>query len=118
MNVENLLEKHEHTLVIFLDISGAFNSVWHPDVIFELIKKHCPVGYIKLIMSYLSDRIVTLMANGHKASMRLSASSPQGSVISDFIWNLISDTLLKAKFPEKVKAVLPSRRYKKQCLNA
>lgn len=98
-DIEIALDQRKHSLVIFLDICGAFDHVWHPDVVWELIKRNCPIGYIKIIASYLRDRTVTLMANGHSKSKKLTRSSPQGSLLSDFIWNIIADTLLTLEIP-------------------
>ena len=50
--------------------------------------------YVKLIHNYLSDRTVSLTYRGGTASKTLICSTPQGAVLSPFLWNIFLDTLL------------------------
>ena len=47
-------------LVISLDISGAFDSAWHPGILNSLINVQCQPEYIKLFENFLSNRSVSL----------------------------------------------------------
>ncbi|KAI9560547.1 hypothetical protein GHT06_011489 [Daphnia sinensis] len=44
----------------FLDLKSAFDSAWHPAIISALAKRSCPNYLIKIIHSFLSNRLVKL----------------------------------------------------------
>ena len=77
-----------------LDISAAFDMAWHPAILKNLHDKGLPIQYLRLIQSYLSDRQISLSYGGGSATKTLTRSTPQGSVLSPFLWNIFLDTLL------------------------
>ena len=79
---------------ISLDITSAFDRAWHPAIIKNLIDKGCPLTYVKLISSFLSDRLASLSYGTGRSTKALSLSTPQGSVLSPFLWNIFLDSLL------------------------
>ena len=79
---------------ISLDITSAFDRAWHPAIIKNLIDKGCPLTYVKLISSFLSDRLASLSYGTGRSTKTLSLSTPQGSVLSPFLWNIFLDSLL------------------------
>ena len=79
---------------ISLDITSAFDRAWHPAIIKNLIDKGCPLSYVKIINSFLSERVASLSYGTGHFSKTLSLSTPQGSVLSPFLWNIFLDSLL------------------------
>jgi hypothetical protein len=72
---------------IQLDISKAYDRVWHPAVIQNLIQMDTSLYLYKIIDNFLSDRSLSVSyANGF-AQKFLSLSVPQGAVLSPFLWN-------------------------------
>ena len=90
----NLAHTHDMVAAISLDISAAFDRAWHPAILKNLIDKGMPMQYVKLIQNYLSDRTISLTYGGGTAIKTLTRSTPQGAVLSPFLWNIFLDTLL------------------------
>ena len=67
---------------VYLDISKAFDRVWHDGLIYEL--KHCGVSgeLLSLIQSFLKDRKQRTVLNGQNSHWGdISAGVPQGSIL-------------------------------------
>ena len=94
---------HSAVAVLQLDIESAFDKAWHPAILLNLIHKQIPPIYILIIASYLRERSVILEYGGGFACKTLNLSTPQGAVLSPFLWNTFLDTLLDTlslKHPE------------------
>jgi hypothetical protein len=59
--INKAFEKHKYCSAVFLDVSQAFDKVWHQGLLFK-IKQTLPTGYLNILKSYLSNRYFT-----HKA---------------------------------------------------
>lgn len=64
-----------------------------------------PKYLIKIIDSYLEDRVLLYETNEGEKQYKISAGVPQGSVIGPFLWNPMYDDLLKLELPEECKLV-------------
>lgn len=53
--IKNALEGKMYCSAAFLDVSQAFDKVWHPGLLYK-IKKSLPHNLYQLLKSYLSDR--------------------------------------------------------------
>jgi hypothetical protein len=74
---------------VFLDVSQAFNKVWHAGLLF-MIKKDFPIQYFRLLKSYLSDRKV----NEEVSSQYIIQSGvPLGSVLGPILYGLYTTDL-------------------------
>ena len=65
--IERAYSEQKYVLVIFLDISGAFDCTWHPFIIKSLIDKGIDGGYVHIIQDYLSNRLIRLKINNSTA---------------------------------------------------
>ena len=67
---------------VYLDISKAFDRVWHDGLIYKL--KRCGVSgqLLSLIQSFLTDRKQRTVLNGQSSNWGdISAGVPQGSIL-------------------------------------
>jgi hypothetical protein len=73
--------------VVFLDISKAFDRVWHAGLLHKL-KGHGIRGtLLKWLHSYLTDRHQRVVINGiHSAWGKIKAGVPQGSVLGPLLF--------------------------------
>ncbi|KAL4119135.1 hypothetical protein QTP88_011986 [Uroleucon formosanum] len=82
------LEKKSYCTCTFLDISQAFDRVWHDGLLFKLKKFLHPV-YFLIIKSYLSDRYFSTRIGDTLSSIaRISAGVPQGGILSPVLYNI------------------------------
>jgi len=86
--ISNDLEEKRYCSAAFLDISQAFDKVWHEGLKFKL-KKCLPHHFAMIINSYLTNRHFVVKYNESKTSLYPIASGvPQGSVIGPFLYLL------------------------------
>ena len=89
------LDSGRPSLVIALDIAGAFDCVWHKGLMAKLQQLGITGDLLGLLSSYLTDRSLRVVVNGHTStSFPVEASVPQGSVIGPLLWNAYFDDLL------------------------
>ena len=89
---------------IFLDISKAFDKVWHDGLIFKLKQNGVKGKLIKLFESYLHNRTQRVVLNGsHSKFSSIESGVPQGSVLGPLLYliyinDLEKDILSNIKF--------------------
>ena len=58
------------TAAVFLDIEKAFDTTWHPGLLYKLLKLNFSVSTVKLIRSFLSNRKFKVSVEGEKSKPR------------------------------------------------
>ena len=96
---ESAFKSKQYALVIFLDISAAFDSAWHDAILHNLIKLNCPAAYIHFIASFLCNRQATISINGELITKQLNRSCPQGGILPPFLWLILINDLLTITLP-------------------
>ena len=91
---------------VFLDVSAAFDAVWHKGLIAKLEQINISGTALKLFSTYLSNRHAVTVIDGHKSTeLPLLAGVPQGSrlgplmfiiYINDLVNNLESNPFVYA----------------------
>lgn len=82
-------QKKQHTIAIFIDITKAFDRVWHQALRYKLIKIGTPHYIISIINSFLTNRTFSVNVNNHISNPRtINAGLPQGSPLSPTLFNL------------------------------
>ena len=91
---------------VFLDVSAAFDAVWHAGLLKKLEQMNIKGDVLKLFSSYLCSRRAVTVINGTKSTeLPLNAGVPQGSrlgpllflvYINDIVANLESKAFIYA----------------------
>jgi hypothetical protein len=87
--------------VAFLDITQAFDKVWHPGLLFK-IRKILPHAYYRILESYLTDRLFQVKFKHEIITIRITeAGLSQGSVLGPVLCDLAtSDNTTTATFAD------------------
>ncbi|GFV34446.1 uncharacterized protein TNCV_1413771 [Trichonephila clavipes] len=87
-------KKHLHSILISLDIKGAFDNAWWPCILNLLKKAEIPINIFSLVADFLNDRVAKMQLGSTSAIRCLERGCPQGSVFGPIFWNIIINDLL------------------------
>ena len=72
---------------VFLDISKAFDNVWHEGLIFKLEQNGISGNLLKLFQTFLSNRKQRVVKNGsYSEYSNIESGVPQGSVLGPLLF--------------------------------
>jgi hypothetical protein len=102
MEVKNFIEESlrlkQCTVIVSLDVKGAFDAAWWPSILKRLRELKCPKNLYMLSASYFSNRIATLSINNYKMEKEVQKGCSQGSCCAPGYWNIMYNSLLNLKF--------------------
>ncbi|KAG0710838.1 putative RNA-directed DNA polymerase from transposon BS [Chionoecetes opilio] len=82
------------SLVIALDIAGAFDCKWHKGLLAKLEQLGITGHLLALFSSFLHSRSLRVVVNrSTSATYPMEASVPQGSVLGPILWNIYFNDL-------------------------
>jgi hypothetical protein len=82
------LNNNMSTAAVLLDIEKAFDTTWHPGLLYKLHKLKMSTYIIKLIISFLSERQFEVSVEGEMSTPReIQAVVPQGSILSSTLYS-------------------------------
>lgn len=104
--IASTLEEKSHCSAVFLDITSAFDKVWHIGLLHK-IKLLLPQQFYLLLKSYLEHRYFRVKFNGVFSDyVKANAGVPQGSVLGPYLYLLytynmpISDSTIIATYAD------------------
>ena len=89
-NIENSFEAKKKAGVVFIDLTAAYDTVWHRGLICKLLRLLPDKNMVKMIMELVRNRSFILTTGDSKQSRlrRLKNGVPQGSVLAPFLFNI------------------------------
>lgn len=92
--IEASLQHKEYTLAAFLDIEGAFNNVKTEAIVKAVEETGANMGVVNWIAQMLNTRAVSSKWGTGEARLSVSRGTPQGGVLSPFLWLLVMNSIL------------------------
>jgi hypothetical protein len=95
--INNNLDNKRHCTAAFLDISQAFDKVWHTGLILKL-KQALPHPKYTLLRSYLTNRMFQVRHQEEYTMLHpIHAGIPQGSILGPILYTIFTADLPKAE---------------------
>ena len=85
-----------YTILIFLDIEGAFDNAWWPAILNLLKKMKLAHNVFNVVLDLLRDRSAELFLGATSRTRQPQKGCPQGSVSGPRFWNVIINDLLQS----------------------
>jgi retron-type reverse transcriptase len=92
--IEGAVLNKQKCLAVSLDCSGAFDKIKFTSAVEAMKAFGIPVCIQIWYDFMLRNRLITADIQGVKKTIKPAMGSPQGGVLSPFIWNMIIDSLL------------------------
>ena len=91
--LRDALELKQYCSAAFLDVSQAFDKVWHLGLLYKL-KMHLPHTFYEILKSYLSNRSFRIKFSDETSQLyKINAGVPQGSVLGPTLYTLFTADL-------------------------
>lgn len=86
-------EEKKFCSAAFLDISQAFDKVWHLGLLYKL-KKALPYQYYQLLKSYLDKRTFFVKQNDKQSDLKkIESGVPQGSILGPLLYLIFTSDI-------------------------
>jgi retron-type reverse transcriptase len=86
--IHEAIDNRQYCSAAFLDISQAFDKVWHTRLLYKL-KRTLPLNYFPILKSYLHNRhFLVQVETEHTELYPINAGVPQGSVLGPLLFLL------------------------------
>jgi hypothetical protein len=103
--IEEGLRKGLITILVSLDVKGAFEAAWWPSILMALKDFNCPRNLYYLTKSYFSHRTEVMSTSTVQVEREVSKGCVQGSCCGPGFWNIQHNSLLNLNFRKQTKAI-------------
>ena len=94
-------ERKEKSLMVLLDFSKAYDTIWRQRLILTLLRRNVPTIYVQWLTKYLENRQAKVRFNGMLSrSRKMSQGLPQGSVLAPILFLFYINELASVLPPE------------------
>ena len=81
--------------IVFMDMSKAFDKVWHKGVIIKLKRKRIDGLLLKWFISYLENRFQRVVIDGQSSNeLPVQTGVPQGSILGPLVFLINMDDII------------------------
>lgn len=94
-HIENSREHGNYTVLIALDIEGAFDHAWWPQILYEINEMNTPINLYRVIESYFQNRQIQLHYVNGTITETAQMGCPQGSKIAPLLWKILINDIEK-----------------------
>jgi hypothetical protein len=85
--IQSAFSSQSYVSAAFLDIVSAFDSVWHPGLLFKLFRAGVQGRAFRWIRAFLSNReLCVIFGNASSAWFPVGAGVPQGSILGPILF--------------------------------
>jgi hypothetical protein len=93
------------TILISLDMKGAFDAAWWPSTLHTLKDFNCPKNLYNLARSYFRGRTAANHTNSTQIERDVTNGCPQGSCCGPGFWNIQYNLLLYLNYGKRTKDI-------------
>jgi hypothetical protein len=93
------------TILVSLDVKGAFDAAWLPSILKTLKEFNCPKNLNSLAKSYLSERTAIFTTSSMQMEREVTEGCLQGSCCGPGVCNIQYNSLLNLEFGKRTKAL-------------
>lgn len=96
--IHTAFQEKKHSIVTLLDVSQAFDRVWHPGLIYKLKTIATPKYLLNIITQFISDRVTI---DNHSSNPRpIEAGLPQGTPLSPTLFNIYTADIPTTRYTQ------------------
>ena len=86
----------KHSIAIFIDISKAFDMVWHPTILIKMLQMGIRGNIYNYVKNFLQNRTFRVQIKNTQSTIRqIINGTPQGSSLSPTLFNIATHDLRK-----------------------